>query len=176
MKAKSILALLLGLILFSSIVFAFVQQGGVQPQEKMRRVTRENIITLMLIRMTRFLELSEDQTAKIYPFFTRIEKEKMAVNRQIGREMRELRMALNAESPDVEVLKGKIQTIKELREDLKSKDKELERHLEENLTVIQQAKYLIFVTVFFKELRDQVDRARRLREGVAPKKKDSLDL
>lgn len=171
MKAKSILALFLGLILFSSIVFAFVQQGEVQPQEKMRRVTRENIITLMLIRMTRFLELSEDQTAKIYPFFTRIEKEKMAVNRQIGREMRELRMALNAESLDVEVLKGKIQTIKELREDLKSKDKELERHLEENLTVIQQAKYLIFVTVFFKELRDQVDRARRMRESVAPKKK-----
>lgn len=171
MKAKSILALLLGIVFFSSIVFTAVQEAEAQPQEKMRRVTRENIVTLMLIRMTRFLELSEDQTAKIYPFFTRIEKEKLAVNRQIGKEMRELRMALSAEDPDEGVLKSKMQAIKELREDLKSKDRELESHLEENLTVIQQAKYLIFVTVFFKELRDQVDRARRMRESVAPKKK-----
>ena len=171
MKIKSILALFLSVVVFSSVVFAAVPAENVQVQEKARRVTRENIVTLMLIRMTRFLELTEDQTAKIYPLFTRIEKEKMQINQQIRRQMREIRSGLSAEDPDPEVLKAKIQTLKELRDALKNKDAELEKHLEENLTVIQQAKYLVFMNAFFNELRESLNRARNLRERAAPKKK-----
>lgn len=171
MKTKLILALFLSVIVFSSVVFAAVQGENVQVQEKARRVTRENIITLMLIRMTRFLELTEDQTAKIYPFFNRIEKEKMQINQQIRRQMREMRAALSAEDPDTEILQAKIQALKELRDALKSKDKELEKYLEENLTVIQQAKYLVFMSAFFNELRDSLTKARNLRERTVPKKK-----
>lgn len=169
MKAKSILALFLGVVVFSSVVFAAVQEGELQ--EKARRMTRENIVTLMLIRMTRFLELTEEQTAKIYPLFTRIEKEKMEINQQIRRYMREIRAALSEEEPDAETLKAKIQALKELRDELKNKDKELEKHLEENLTVIQQAKYLVFMNAFFNELRDSLNRARNLRERTGLKKK-----
>lgn len=171
MKTKSILALFLSVVVFSSVVFATVTAENVQVQEKARRVTRENIVTLMLIRMTRFLELTEDQTAKIYPLFTRIEKEKMQINQQIRRQMREIRSGLSAEDPDPEVLKAKIQTLKELRDALKNKDAELEKNLEENLTVIQQAKYLVFMNAFFNELRESLNRARNLRERVGPKKK-----
>ena len=171
MKTKSILAFFLSVVIFSSLVFAVVQPENVQVQEKTRRVTRENIITLMLIRMTRFLELTEDQTAKIYPFFNRIEKEKMQINQQIRLQMREIRAALSAEDPDSEALKAKIQTLKELRDTLEKKDRELEKHLEENLTVIQQAKYLVFMNAFFNELRDSLNRARILREKTRPKKK-----
>ncbi len=171
MKIKSILAFFLSVVVFSSLVFAAVPQENVQVQEKARRVTRENIITLMLIRMTRFLELTEDQTAKIYPFFNRIEKEKMQINQQIRLQMREIRAALSAEDPDPEVLKAKIQTLKELRDTLKKKESELEKHLEENLTVTQQAKYLVFMNAFFNELRDSLNRARMLREKTGPKRK-----
>jgi Spy/CpxP family protein refolding chaperone len=171
MKTKSTLVLFLSVVVFSSVVFAAVQAENVQEQEKARRVTRENIITLMLIRMTRFLELTEVQTAKIYPFFNRIEKEKMQINQQIRRQVREIRAALSAEDPDPEVLKAKIQALKELRDALKNKDTELEKHLEENLTVIQQAKYLVFMNAFFNELRDSLNRARTLRERTGPKKK-----
>ena len=171
MRAKSILVLFLGVVFFSSVVFAAVQEKNVQTQEKARRMTRENIITLMLLRMTRFLELTEDQTAKIYPFFNRIEKEKMQINQQIRRQIREIRATLSAEDPDSEVLKAKIQALKELRDALKNKDTELEKHLEENLTVIQQAKYLVFMNAFFNELRDSLNRARNLREKTGPKKK-----
>ena len=174
MKTKSILALFLGVVVFSSVVFAAVQPENVQVQEKARRVTRENIITLMLIRMTRFLELTEEQTAKIYPFFNRIEKEKMQINQQIRRLMREIRAALSAEDPDTEVLKVKMQALKQLRDDLKNKDTEIEKYLEENLTVIQQAKYMVFVNAFFNELRDSLNRARTLREATGPKKKKEL--
>jgi Spy/CpxP family protein refolding chaperone len=170
MKAKSIPALFLSVIILSSLVSAEVQQAT-QAQEKTRRVTRENITTLMLIRMTRFLELTQEQTAKIYPFFTRIEKEKMQINQQLRKQMRELRLALSAEDPDTERIRTTIQAIKELRDALKSKDAELEKHLEENLTVVQQGKYLIFVTAFFNELKSRLDRARMMRERARQKKK-----
>ena len=170
MKAKSILALFLSVIILCASIYAEVQQET-QVRERARRVTRENITTLMLIRMTRFLELTEDQTVKIYPFFTRIEKEKMQINQQLRKQMRELRLVLSTEDPDTERISTTIQAIKELRDALKSKDAELEKHLEENLTVVQQGKYLVFVTAFFNELRKQLDRARMMRESAGQKKK-----
>lgn len=169
MKAKSIFSLFLGIVLSSSIVFAAVQDEKIQ--EKKRRMTRDNITTLLLLRMTRFLELSEEQTAKIYPFFSRIEKQKMEINQQIRKQMQGLRTDLTEKDPDPKVLKNRIQAIKELRDALKSKDAELEKHLEENLTVVQQAKYLMFITAFYRELRDNVDRARLLREKARQKKR-----
>lgn len=169
MKAKSIFSLFLGIVFASTIVFAAVQDEKIQ--EKKRRMTRDNITTLLLLRMTRFLELSEEQTAKIYPFFSRIEKQKMEINQQIRKQMQGLRTDLTEEDPDPKVLKDRIQAIKELRDALKSKDAELEKHLEENLTVVQQAKYLMFITAFYRELRDNVDRARLLRERARQKKR-----
>lgn len=113
MKAKSIFSLFLGIVFFGSIIFAAAQNEGVQ--EKQRRRTRDNITTLMLLRMTRFLELSEEQTVKIYPFFTRIEKEKAEINQQIRKHMQDLRMNLREEDPDPKVLKDGIQVIKKTK-------------------------------------------------------------
>ncbi len=169
MKAKSLVALSLGLIIFSSAVFPAVQEQENELQQRLR--TRENIVTLMLLRMTRFLELTEDQTAKIYPLVTRIEKEKMEINRKIARQMQELRMILKEADPDPEALQIRIQSLKESRDELRSKDAEVEAQLEEILTVVQQAKYLVFMNVFFKELRENLERARNIRGKVAPKKK-----
>ncbi|MDH4257573.1 MAG: hypothetical protein OEV50_02095 [Candidatus Aminicenantes bacterium] len=171
MKAKSIVALSLGLIIFSSVVFPAVQEQDNELQERLRLRTRENIVTLMLLRMTRFLELTEDQTAKVYPLVTRVEKEKMEINLKIAGQMQELRMMLKEGEPDPEALQVRIQALKELREGLRSKDAEVEAQLEEILTVVQQAKYLVFMNVFFRELRENLERARNIRGKAAPKKK-----
>ena len=171
MKAKSIVALSLGLIIFSSVVFPAVQEQENELQERLRLRTRENIVTLMLLRMTRFLELTEDQTAKVYPLVTRVEKEKMEINLKIAGQMQELRMMLKEGEPDPEALQVRIQALKELREGLRSKDAEVEAQLEEILTVVQQAKYLVFMNVFFRELRENLERARNIRGKAAPKKK-----
>jgi len=171
MKAKSIAALSLGLIIFSSVVFPAVQEQDNELQERLKLKTRENIVTLMLLRMTRFLELTEDQTAKVYPLMTRVEKERMVINQRIARQMQELRMILKEEEPDPEALKLRIEALKELRDELRSKDAEVEAQLKEILTVVQQAKYLVFMNVFFKELRENLERARNIRQKAAPKKK-----
>lgn len=171
MKAKFLVALSLGLVIFSSAVFPAVQEQENELQERLRLRTRENIVTLMLLRMTRFLELTDDQTAKIYPLVTRVEKEKMEINRKIARQMQELRMILKEAEPDPKALQMRIQSLKESRDELRSKDAEVEAKLEEILTVVQQAKYLVFMNVFFKELRENLEKARSIRGKVAPKKK-----
>ena len=79
MKTRYILSILLCLLLLSSILSTAIQDD--QPQN--RRRTRENIRTLWLLRMTRVLELTEEQTAKVFPIVSRIEKEKSEIYKQI---------------------------------------------------------------------------------------------
>ncbi len=160
MKIRYIFSILLCLLLLSSILSAAIQDG--QPQN--RRRSRENMRTLWLLRMTRVLELTEEQTAKVFPIVSSIEKEKNEIYKQIGKQVKELRLILRDEEPDQDDLKNKITKIKELRNLIKKKDEELEARLEENLTLIQRAKYLMFAANFYRDLRGNLDRARNQRE------------
>jgi len=161
MKAKYILSILICFFLLSSVLSASFFQDE-QPQN--RRRARENMRTLWLLRMTRALDLTEEQTAKVFPIVSRIEKEKNEIHLQIGKRIRELRSILREEEPDQKELKNKIDKIKELRNIIKKKDEELEARMEENLTLVQRAKFLMFSASFYRDLRDQLDRARIMRE------------
>lgn len=167
MKTRYILSILLGLFLLSAILSAAVQDDQLRP----RRRVRENMRTLWLLRMTRVLELTEEQTAKIFPIVSGIEKEKSEIHQQLGKEVRELRLILKEEEPDQKELKNKIDKIKELRNLIQKKDEELEARLEENLTLVQRAKYMIFAANFYRELRDNLERARIQRERLREKVK-----
>ncbi len=160
MKKRYILSILLCLLLISSTLSSAIQND--QPQN--RRRARENMRTLWLLRMTRVLELTEEQTAKIFPIVSRIEKEKSEIYQQVEKQVRELRLILREEVPDQKELKNKINKIKELRNLIKKKDEELEARMEENLTLVQKAKYLMFAANFYRELRDNLERARIQRE------------
>ena len=169
MKTRYILSILLCLLLLSSILSAAIQDD--QPQN--RRRARENMRTLWLLRMTRVLELTEEQTAKVFPIVSRIEKEKSEIHQQMGKQVRELRLILREEEPDQKELKNKINKIKELRNIIKKKDEELEARMEENLTLVQRAKFLMFSARFYRDLREQLDRAKYMRERQRQKiKKD----
>ncbi len=165
MKIKPVLVASLSILFMSTLVSATLQEE----LPRMRR-TRENIITLMLLRMTQILELDEEQTAKIYPLVTRIEKEKTEIHKQIQNQMRGIRVILKEEVPDQEELKRKIEKLRELRDALKIKDREMEAQLEKHLTVIQQAKFLMFANDFYRELRDNLERARKMKQRMQEKK------
>ncbi len=170
MKIRNILSILICLLLLSSILSAAIQDD--QPRNKRR--TRENMRTLWLLRMTRILELTEEQTAKVFPIVSRIEKEKSEIYKQVGKQVKELRLILKEEEPDQGDLKNKINKIKELRNLIKKKDEELDARMEENLTLIQQAKYLMFACNFYRGLRDNLDRARSQRDRQRKKIKKDL--
>ena len=72
--------------------------------------------------MTRVLDLTEDQAAKIFPALNRVEKEKMRIQIQITRQMKELRTILKDENLDLKEVEEKVDSLKELRNMIKNKE------------------------------------------------------
>ncbi len=152
-----------------------IQENTAEAQRRLNQQRmRENIATLRLLRMTRALDLTEDQAAKIFPMANRVEKEKMELNRQLGQEIRELRQLVAAEAPDEGKIKEKIVRIGQLRESLRLKEAEFEAFLEKNLTPVQRARYVLFSLDFAQFLGQNLERVRALqREKPQPGVKKS---
>jgi len=159
MKKLKYPALLVGLVWLATQVGAAGRLIGPQNRERLR----ENLSTLRLLRMTQALDLTEDQTAKIYPAVNRIEKERLQMQKQMGDQIEELRALLKQEPTDQSLLAGKIKTIRDLRAGIKTKDEEIEEYLNANLTVLQKAKYVLFSIDFYRSLGEKIGRYRRLR-------------
>jgi len=127
-----------------------------------RERIRENINRLRLLRMTEELELSEQQTAVIFPAASRMEKEKAELSKKIHQEILDLRALLRAGDPDEQELARKVEAIKELRRAIQEKDEAFERVLEEKLTEIQKARYLLFNLDFYRVMGEKLEKARRI--------------
>lgn len=162
-KGKSILVLTAAFLWMGTSLSA--QTEGQRPPQRER--IRENIHRLRLLRMTEALDLSEAQTAVIYPAATRIENDKQAILREINSEMRRLRSLLAEADPDEDSLLARVAKIKELRQGFYAKDREFEDILEENLSPLQRAKYLFFSTEFYRGLTEGL-RGRRPGGGKRP--------
>jgi Spy/CpxP family protein refolding chaperone len=141
-------------------------QGSLQGDPQARMRLRENISNLYLLRLTRALELTEEQTAKLYPFLTRVEKEKAVMERRLGLDLRDLREEL-AKSPAEEgrVL-GLVARVREARRSIRQKDDEVEGVLDGVLTPVQKARYLIFTVDFLRSIGENLERARGLRAPI----------
>jgi len=137
-----------------------------------RRGIRLNLVFFRMMRMTQDLDLTEGQATKIFPKINQIEKEKIELQMRVGGQLRELRVILRDQNPDQRKVGDKVKAIIELRRQVESKDKELESFLDENLTLIQRAKYLLFSADFFRELREKLESARGVQQRlrILPKK------
>ena len=135
-----------------------------------RRATRENIVTLMLLRMTQVLDLSQEQTAQLFPLVNRVEKEKRALNARLAKEMRELRQLIKEDQPDLDQMQRSIDNIRTLRDAIRVQDAKLEAYVVENLSLQQQARFLIFFQDFNRFLQEKLREARE-RQRTPPVKK-----
>ena len=156
MKTRKALLIVLSLGFFSCLVSAQI------PDREPFGRARENIHRLRLLRMTEALELTEEQTAVIYPAASRVEKEKIEILRQLNRGMRDLRERLSTDKPDEAAISDMVKGLKELRTGLLAKDREFEDFLDAQLTPLQKARYLIFSAEFYRGLGEQLNRARGL--------------
>jgi len=136
-----------------------------------RKRIRENINTLRLLRMTQALDLTEEQAEKIFPALNQNEKKKRGIQREIGQKLKELRLILAKEKSEEQEIENVIEDLKGLRNALKSQDAELEKIMEENLTLVQRAKYLVFSVDFYRGLRERIDEARRLQKRLGERDK-----
>jgi Spy/CpxP family protein refolding chaperone len=117
---------------------------------------RENLATLRLLRLTQALDLTEDQTAKIFPVVNKIEKEKVEVQRRLGSDIQDLRRIVSGGDPTGAEIGSLIASIKAAQEKVKQLDAESEAFLEKNLTVVQQGRYVLFQIDFYRLLEQAV--------------------
>ena len=166
MKNSRFFSIFLVLFLLSTFLLAAEQDGQLQNSERLR----ENILTLRLIRMTQILDLTEEQTAKIYPVLNRIEKDKIKIQRQIGQGIKQLKLMLQEEKPESDKIANEVKKIKDQGSLIKQRDEELESFLENNLTLIQRAKYLLFSVEFYSGLGEKLQRSKIMPDKLLLKK------
>ncbi|OGD27792.1 MAG: hypothetical protein A2Y56_02890 [Candidatus Aminicenantes bacterium RBG_13_63_10] len=133
--------------------------------------TQDNLITFKLLRMTQFLELTEEQTTKIYPALTRLEREKFEISNRLNDRLRSLRALLQSEKPDESKMESATDEINALRLEVREKDHEADRFLKTQLTVRQYAKYTLFLVDFYRGLGEKLDRARGMMRTLPQNKR-----
>ncbi len=163
MRKKRGVFMLAGIMIWSGLFSSLYAQYQEQRPQSRERI-RENIQRLRLLRMTEALGLTEDQTAKIYPAASRIEKDKQAILREINGEMRRLQEMLAEADSDESGLLARVAKIKELRQTFQQKDREFEDLLEKILSPLQKARYLLFSAEFYRGITEGL-RGRRLQGG-----------
>lgn len=133
-----------------------------------RQGFRRNIATLKLLRMTEILELSEEQTARIYPAFTKVERDKQAEQRNWSQGMLNLRrLVRDAKAPEADILAA-LKELRESRARIQAMDEDLDALMERTLTPLQKARYFLFQVDFVRGLGETLDRIRQRRDIPVP--------
>jgi len=132
---------------------------------RQRRV-RDNINMLRLARMVQVLDLTEDQVAAILPVMNKNEKEKQQLQRDLQLHLRDLRLLLRRETQEEQKLNEHLSSIRTLKGTLQAKEVEFEKILADNLSLVQQANYIIFSQEFYRGLQQQLDNARRTQQRL----------
>jgi len=130
------------ILIFFGLSISYMNAQQNHPQ--MRGKIRENIFTLRALRMTQELELTEQQTALIFPELNRAEKEKAELQRNLAKEIKELRGMIKEEKTPPDQYEAKIAQINQLRIKIREREEVFEKFLFEQLTPLQKAKYIIF--------------------------------
>ncbi len=140
---------------------SFWQKRGGRQQR-----VRANINMLRLAGMVRALDLTEDQVAVIMPVMNKNENEKQQLQRDLQLHMRDMRLLLRRETPDELKLNEHLSSIKTLKRTLQNKEAEFDKFLTGNLSLVQQANYLIFSQEFYRGLQQQLDNARSTQQRL----------
>ncbi len=130
------------------------------PSEERREAVRKKMEAVRIMRLTETLKLDEETAAKFIPLITSLEQKRRDLMGENQQTMRELREYLGAKNPDEKKLKSVMEKMeKNHQEVMKTREKEIEA-AKGNLTVEQQAKYLLFEQDFMREMRGMITGAR----------------
>jgi predicted nucleotide-binding protein (sugar kinase/HSP70/actin superfamily) len=150
---------------FFSMLMIFAVMGCFSQDEfrgkaGVQRNIRENIFTLRALRMTQALDLTQEQTAVIFPELNKTEKEKAEFQQQLAKEIRELRVLIRDNKGKAEDYEAGVNKIKEIRKKIQLREEAFEEFLNGQLTAVQKAKYIIFNLDFNRGLMERMNRVR----------------
>jgi Spy/CpxP family protein refolding chaperone len=144
----------------------FAQQGlqrapaGGQPSDEQREEVRRKMEVIKMSRLTEELKLDETTAARFIPVITALNQKRRSLMNENRHAMQELRTELNAPQPDEGRMRTAISRIEKNQREIASlREKEL-KAVRENLSVAQQARYVLFNQEFVREMRGMMEGAR----------------
>ncbi len=164
MKRK-VLIILLSIILLAG----FAVTGLAQPpedidrppsKEQMEKI-RKRIETLRMWRLTEALNLDEKTSAQVFPILNRFDKKRYELEESLREGMRDLRESLRNKKEDQ--LKKILNKLEDNHKALQSLKQEEWAEMKKVLTIEQQAKFIVFLTEFEREVRKLIAEARERR-------------
>lgn len=141
-------------------------QDAPQTDPQARTRLRENISTLYLLRLTRALELTDTQTGRLFPVLTRTEREKAEFQRRMNLGLMDLRAALEEPGEGESRILELVDRVRADRLAIRQRDEEAEAALDEVLTPVQKARYLLFTVDFYRNLGRHLEKARQMRPAT----------
>ncbi len=136
---------------------------GDRPTEEQRDELRRKMEAIRIARLTEELNLDEKTAAKFFSTLASLDQKRRTLLKENQEVLREMRGLMNQPQPDDVKLKAAINKIeKNQHEILALRSKEFSA-VRENLTVAQQARYLLFHQEFQREMRGVVE---GIREGA----------
>ncbi len=120
---------------------------------------REIIEKVRIYKLTEALDLSEEQTVRLFPRLREIRKTEQEFHKQRIETIKKLKDLVKANAEEKEIAKVLNQLHDMQKDRMASQIKEMES-LRQLLTPIQQAKFVIFQEDFEREIRDLIREIR----------------
>lgn len=137
------------------------------PSEQDFEKIEKKVEAVRVWRMTEELSLSEEQVEKFMPLVSSIEQRRRDLFRDRRNVMKELRVYLDARSPDEGKIREALAELEKHHDAMEGLRKEEIEAVKGHLSTEQQARYLVFQQEFQREIRDLVMKARGGRPGGA---------
>ena len=150
------------------ILFGFAAQGLAEPPDfekpptkEQKEKVRKRIETLRMWKLTKDLDLDEKTSAQLFPLLNRYDKKRAEIENTMQENMKELRESLREKREGQ--LRGILDRLEQNHKAMQSlKDAEWEE-TKKILTIEQQARYVIFLQEFDREIRKIIAEARGRR-------------
>jgi len=154
------------------ILFGFAAQGLAEPPDfekpptkEQKEKVRKRIETLRMWKLTKDLDLDEKTSAQLFPLLNRYDKKRAEIEHAMQESIKELKESLREEREGQ--LRGILDRVEQNHKVMQSlRDAEWE-DMKKILTIEQQARYVIFLQEFDREIRRIIAEARgRRHEGL----------
>ena len=140
------------------------------PSPERREQLRRDIENMRIWKMTQFLELSTEQSTKVFPIFNDFQKEREKLEEERGEMMRRLGELVESEAEHESEIRRLMSGLVKNREGMVSRKDEFRREAGKVLSLKQQAKLVLFEEHFKREIRGMIEdiKMRRFRQGLHP--------
>jgi Spy/CpxP family protein refolding chaperone len=148
----------LALLVAAALAMPLLAQNPGMP---VRQRLQANLSALRLVRLTQALDLTEEQTVKVFPALNRIEKSKQDIQKDLSRDILQLRAFCQDPETRDAAFEEATARIREQRSRIKALDEEGDAALAAVLTPRQKARYEIFQIDFLRGLNETMNQARQ---------------